>query len=634
MNIYLYGIGPRTKKYIAEHQDISIVGILDGYRNFGEFCGIPVLALEEISTENSKIIIIARPASARIIYARIKEFCAKRGIGIYDVDGRKMETEEYNQRAEAEKIDMEKLYTEIDKHDVVSFDIFDTLLVRKCGSAEKLFAYVAVKNGMPQKYVEERIKVEKILSLVMTPDIDSIYQTLADNMQFSREKVQQILSEEIEAEKKFLVLRRELAEAFHYAVFKGKRVILISDMYLNCKVIEEILSEKGIDGYTKMFVSSEYGTDKAGSLFDIAVDKTVGKNMLHIGDDKYRDYECAKKHGIDVFLIQPGTESVGWNLSSPETIGSSLLGPALFSFALWLDHRLREDGVNRIYFSARDGYLIKQIFDLVEQDAEAHGRKKPIVSEYLLTSRSLAVAAALRGEEDIRKVMELSFDGRPDEMLRTRFYLKSRDILPYENHVSAEAYILQHRNSILDRSRHLRENYWKYLERTGIRKTEKAAFFDFVSTGTCQMCLERITGSRLYGYYFETVDDGMLCKNDLYKNGFIQDIGGGKYSCDNYFYIETLIKETVPTLQEIDNTGKAVYRKKSMKKFQKEIIRTVQAEAVNYARDRLELVSDRKFQPEEAREHVYRLRWITTKFLGAEMDFVNYDAFTNREIRE
>ena len=71
-----------------------------------------------------------------------------------------------------------------------------------------------------------------------------------------------------------------------------------------------------------------------------------------------------------------------------------------------------------------------------------------------------------------------------------------------------------------------------------------------------------------------------------------------------------------------------------MKEPQKEIIRTVQTEAVKYVRDRLELVPDRMFEPEEAREHALRLKWITTKFLGGDMDFINYDAFTNREIRE
>lgn len=635
MDTYLYGIGPRTEKYIAEHPEQAIKGILDGYRNNGEFCGIPVLNLKDISTKYTRIVIVARPASARIIYARIKPFCIERGIEIYDVNGRKMKPEENGWRPEAEKIkiDKEKLYMEIDRHDLVSFDIFDTLLIRKCGGVEKLFLYVAVKNGLSCKFVEERGRAEKELSKSMVPDIEDIYQVLADHLSISQEESRRILLEEIEAEKKFLVVRRELVEVFRYAVAKGKKVVLISDMYFSRKVLAEILSAKGIVGYTDLFISSEYSTDKAGNLYDIAISKNTGKNMLHIGDDEYRDHECARGHGMDVFPVWSTTETVGWNLTNPETIGYSLLGPALFSFALWLDFRLREDGIDRICFFARDGYLLKQIFDMVERSIEGHGIKKPVTSEYLLISRSLATAASLAGEDDIRRVMELSFDGGLDEMLKKRFYLNSEEILPRETNVNPEEYILQHTKAILKRSKRLRENYRKYLEKTGIKQHGKTAVFDFVSTGTCQVCLERITGNRLYGYYYETADNGTSCKSVLNKKGFIQDIGS-RYSCDNYFYIETLIKETVPTLREIDDTGTVVYGKECMKDLQKEIIKTVQTEAVKYVRDMLELVPDRKFEPEEAREHALRLKWITTKFLGGDMNFINYDAFTNREIRE
>lgn len=634
MDTYLYGIGPRTEKYIAENHELVVRGILDGYRKNGEFCGIPVLALENISTENTKIIIVARPASARIIYARIKDFCIERKIEIYDVNGNKMEPEQNDRQLEPEKIDIKKLYMEIDRHDVVSFDIFDTLLVRKCGSVEKLFMYVAVKNGLSRRFVEERVRAEKELSQTKVPDIEDIYQVLGVNMALSQEQARWIMLEEIEAEKKFLVVRKEMVNAFRYAAAKGKQVVFISDMYLRRRVLEEILLEKGLNGYTDLFVSSEYGTDKARNLFDIAINKTAGKNMLHIGDDEYKDQECARIHGMDVFPVWPITEAVGWNLASPETIGYSLLGPALFSFALWLDARLREDGITRIYFSARDGYVIKQVFDMAQQSAEVHSKKEPIVSEYLLTSRSLTAAASLSGEEDIRRIMRMSFDGRPEEMLKKRFYLDAEEILPCEDYEDLENYILRHMEVILKKSKCLRDKYSRYLQSTGIQQCKTAAIFDFVSAGTCQLCLECITGSRLYGYYYETVDNGRPCKNALCKKGFIQDIGGDKYSCDNYFYIETLIKETVPTLREIDDTGAVVYGREYLSNFQKEIIRTVQAEAVKYVRDRLELVPDRKFNSGEARENALRLRCITTKFLEEDEPFINYDAFSNREIKE
>ena len=303
MGTYLYGIGPRTEKYIVEHPDLVIDGILDGYRNDGEFCGIPVLALGDISTQNSRIIVAARPASARIIHARIKEFCMERNVEIYDINGRRMENGEDVRRPEAEKIrvDTDKLHREIERHDVVSFDIFYPLLVRKCGAAEKVFAYVAIKNGLSGGFVGERIRAEKELSQTMAPKIEDIYRTLSERMQIPQEEGRRLLLEEIEAEKKFLVIREKLAEAFSYAQAKGKKIFLISDMYLSRKVLGQILSEKGIEGYDRLFVSCEHGTDKAGKLFHEALRKAEGKDMLHIGDDEYRDCECAERCGRDTF---------------------------------------------------------------------------------------------------------------------------------------------------------------------------------------------------------------------------------------------------------------------------------------------------------------------------------------------
>lgn len=636
MGTYLYGIGPRTEKYIVEHPDLVIDGILDGYRNDGEFCGIPVLALGDISTQNSRIIVAARPASARIIHARIKEFCMERNVEIYDINGRRMENGEDVRRPEAEKIrvDTDKLHREIERHDVVSFDIFDTLLVRKCGAAEKVFAYVAIKNGLSGGFVGERIRAEKELSQTMAPKIEDIYRTLSERMQIPQEEGRRLLLEEIEAEKKFLVIREKLAEAFSYAQAKGKKIFLISDMYLSRKVLGQILSEKGIEGYDRLFVSCEHGTDKAGKLFHEALRKAEGKDMLHIGDDEYRDCECAERCGIDTFPVWTGAEDADCNLACPEAVGYSLLGPVLFSFALWLDARLREDGIKRVYFCARDGYLIKRVFDLVERDMEMLRLKEPVESRYLPVSRSLGTAACLWEEEDIHTAAGMSFDGEADEMLKRRFYLEEGEILPRGADTDFEEYLLRHAKAILKKSERLRENYRRYLEGTGINRTERTAVIDFVSTGTCQMCLERITGKHFYGYYYENVESGEPCKSRLRKKGFIQEVGGDEYSCDNYFDIETLIKETVPTLREISDTGTAVYGKECMGDSQKQIIKTVQEQAAEYVKDRLKLMPDKRFDPEEAGACVRRLRWVRTGFLDGDKDFVNYDAFSNREIRE
>ena len=51
-----------------------------------------------------------------------------------------------------------------------------------------------------------------------------------------------------------------------YAIAQGKEVAIISDMYLPSEIITDILNSLGIKGYTKLYVSCDYGVSKCNCL--------------------------------------------------------------------------------------------------------------------------------------------------------------------------------------------------------------------------------------------------------------------------------------------------------------------------------------------------------------------------------
>ena len=88
----------------------------------------------------------------------------------------------------------------------------------------------------------------------------------------------------------------------------GKKIIIISDMYLDSSIIEEILQNCGYDlADVPIYVSSEYGkTKRSGNLFRTVLEheEVEAGKVLHIGDNLISDYLMPKKCGMKSFLYR------------------------------------------------------------------------------------------------------------------------------------------------------------------------------------------------------------------------------------------------------------------------------------------------------------------------------------------
>lgn len=625
----IYGLGKNTKTILETFPDYPIIGLLDGFETSGEIYGKRILSLDVLKGVVYRIIIIARTGAQKIIYNRISEYCENHDIEVFNLEGENLSEKNRTVLLENSYFELNKedLQKEVDRHDNISFDIFDTLITRKVLYPENVFELISERIGsLNFDYVAERIKAEKRLSIHTIPNIYEIYEEIKRKTSADEYTVKMLIESEIETEKKLLIRREVMVELLNYAILQKKKVYLISDMYLTKEIIKNILTGLKIDGYADILVSCDYGVDKSNGLYYRYKEVVKEGSYLHIGDSEVGDGICAMSCDINCFLIKSPSDmlhiSVGRSLikhmqnktgmlemgmyasgifnnpfslyksagrlkiNSTYDFGYLYVAPVITEFILWLIGRMQETHFDKILFISRDGYLIKALYDIAKKRlSDKNGGILPD-SEYFLTSRRLCIASTIEDEESIRYAVALSFDGTPVELLEKRFFVKEEMKIDNELiYLDRTEYALTHKEAIYKKSKELRDNYLEYIKKLGIGIDERIAIFDFVSTGTCQMCIEKLLGMKLTGMYYTRIYEDYEPKINLDIINYTRD-------CENYFLLEYLIKAPEASLSYMDNSGAPIYSEEKRYSEQIADIKSMQQGVVDYFLDYMDLSSN------------------------------------------
>lgn len=144
-----------------------------------------------------------------------------------------------------------KINSLIDKYNIISFDIFDTLIKRYVNKPEDIFYFVEniydKKNKIKSNFKIKRINAEKRARKkypYTEVNLDEIYGELIRD--FSLNECHFLKNLEIEAEVDFCFRNKEIYDIYKYAVKKKKKIYIISDMYLPREIIEKILKKMDI----------------------------------------------------------------------------------------------------------------------------------------------------------------------------------------------------------------------------------------------------------------------------------------------------------------------------------------------------------------------------------------------------
>ena len=202
------------------------------------------------------------------------------------------------------------LIREIEQHDIISFDIFDTLVMRKVYYNKDVFRLLAQELDPVWNidFFSVRTEAERELSRETYPYIEEIYAYISEKYPCLRGHEQELIAREIELETQVILPRHDVVDIFYLAQKLGKRVYIVSDMYMHHDTLQAILEKKGIRGQIKLLVSSEYNSSKPQHLFEKYLAEIPRGRCLHIGDSVECDILPAGKLGIDTIRLRMSSE--------------------------------------------------------------------------------------------------------------------------------------------------------------------------------------------------------------------------------------------------------------------------------------------------------------------------------------
>ena len=206
----------------------------------------------------------------------------------------------------------------------VSFDIFDTLIVRPFLRPTDLFILldeefrkitgeigVDFSKMRINAEVQARNNVYKSNPEKEEVTLEYIYDILIKDYNIAKKIADKMKQKEIDAEIRFCTQRKSAFELYEMALSIGKKVICTSDMYLPKNVIEEILKKNGYAKIEKVYLSSELNLTKAtGNLYTYVTNKLgiEPTEMVHIGDNYHSDVLKAQEKGINGIHLKKATD--------------------------------------------------------------------------------------------------------------------------------------------------------------------------------------------------------------------------------------------------------------------------------------------------------------------------------------
>lgn len=377
---------------------------------------------------------------------------------------------------------------------VVAFDVLDTLIKRDAARPTDLFAMLGADFAKARTRAETEARAAKRGEVTLA---DIYARPCMAGYDPAAERAAELAC----AVPNLPVL--QAARALHA---QGKRIYYISDMYLPKAQLDAMLQKCGYTFLDGGFVSADYGVQKrSGKLFGVFLRETNtrAQDVLFIGDSWRADVAGAAlggirawhlptqelpREGLPAGAVAAFTANRLSRFSGAEAYGFSVLGPLAVAYCQWLYAQAQQHPGARLFFLARDMYLMRQVYALL-YPGEA--------TAYLQVSRRSLCPLLLA-----QKQWDLLLTALPRQSLTgAQIAAYCGTACPPEQ--QAESYDLKHAP---DTARSLLQTLAPptdadavsaYLARQNLRAGD--ILVDIGSGGTTQMLLQALCGIPLHG---------------------------------------------------------------------------------------------------------------------------------------
>lgn len=345
----------------------------------------------------------------------------------------------------------------IDKADLVSFDVFDTLIHRIVFRPTHLFdllskrlahSDIAIQHGrllldLPQAREDAEREArsrrhERFACHEIT--LTDVYDILRETYALDEKTTQEIMREELSLEQSAVYPNPIMQAVYRYALGTGKPVVLCSDMYLSQDDISAMLVRAGYPTPHTLLISGELKHSKhAGTMFDLLSSRygVTAERIAHFGDNRHADFNVPWKKGVQAHHFDLIEKTVDERLRWPPSascddravqgliqgslrkillhdehcgdfwfdVGAQIFGPLLLGKFIWLLASLTRDPVDKVLFFARDGLFCHRLYQRYASEFDVH-----TPSEYAYFSRATLLVPSFT-DMNIHRLWHL-FGGR------------------------------------------------------------------------------------------------------------------------------------------------------------------------------------------------------------------------------
>ncbi len=456
-----------------------------------------------------------------------------------------------------------------------SFDVFDTLITRMTATPQGVFYVMQNRLQTEQKYekislfiktnyAELRINAEVLarrnyqVEDIEDVTLNEIYNAFEITGCLGADERRLLMELEEETEWICSVGIQKNINYLKELLKSGEKVVLISDMYLGKSIIRKLLVKADpIFENLPLYVSSEYKKSKvSGNLFWVVkkCEKTEFPDWVHYGDNPKGDYAVPQKLGIKAVLntyktLKPIEKNILENqlknsfvqltvgcsqntrilydAENEHALGITVGAPTLFSYVYWILEEAQNKNIERLYFIARDGYILQKIADIIIER-----RKLSIVTKYIYGSRKAWRMASLNEKNrDIRELLAWSHWNHVDTVSQIAdiFEITEQELYTFlppkyqkckkidtlakteiQRFLEGDKFI----KFLIEKHKEKREIVKDYLQENIDFQDNQFAFVELAGSGYTQMCLSYI----IEDFYAEPIQTFFFKTDKIWHN--------------------------------------------------------------------------------------------------------------------
>lgn len=422
------------------------------------------------------------------------------------------------------------------RYDLLSLDIFDTVVTRRVPRPTDVFFLVAQRlreqgwlheSSSAASFVKERMRAEERARGGAASHEVTLAQIYAEFPRgyFRDVTPEAVMAVEIEREGELIQVNPDMREVIRIAKAAGLQTAFVSDTYFDSDQIRRLI---GLE-VNFLVLSCEAGLSKCRGLHRVLIERSgvVPPRILHVGDDRVADIDGPGEFQIerywfrrlpDAFATLPDLELPGtlsrrapylrrddaglaalrsramFCTTDPyERWGAGVLGPVVAGFGDWVASRCAALEAGPVLCLMREGRVFKQVLDAL---GTGLATRELFVSRYVARKASIFTGSRKELEDfvyrpspqkrvTILRQLGLPTDGTdPTEVLTPR---QTHDLI---RQISRDAKL---RDAVVQESARARAGLLAHLEQVaGTPLPRRLILVDLGYQGTIQECLQRV----------------------------------------------------------------------------------------------------------------------------------------------